>query len=127
MFIETAIGIALAVIVMMAVAQLVAVIAKQRREVAQTRLATQEVSNVMERVIVLPWDELTTEAIAGRNISDLSAVALDDPQISISVAELDATLPTKQIEIALSWRDHAHRRVEPVRLVAWKHQTKAVE
>jgi hypothetical protein len=127
MFIETAIGIALAVIVIMAVAQLVAVIAKQRREVAQTRLATQEVSNVMERVIVLPWDELTTEAITGRNISDLSAGTLDDPQISITVAELDATLPTKQIEIALSWRDHAHRRVEPVRLVAWKHQTKAVE
>jgi len=122
MFVETAIGIALAIIVMIAVAQLVAVIAKQRRAVDQTRVATQEVSNLMERVIVLPWDELTTEAIAERDHSPASVTGLEDPQLSITVAELDDALPTKQIEIALSWRDNANRRVEPVRLVAWKHQ-----
>lgn len=127
MFIETAIGIALAVIVMISVAQLVAVIAKQRREIAHTRLATQEVANVMERVIVLSWDDLTNDAIAGMDVADLSTVALDDPQLSIDVAELNAELPTKQVEIALSWRDFANRRVEPVRLVAWKHQAKTTE
>jgi hypothetical protein len=52
---------------------------------------------------------------------------LEDPKLSITVAELDDALPTKRIEIALSWRDHANRRVEPVRLVAWKHQAQAIE
>ena len=127
MFVETAIGISLAVVVMIAVAQLVAVVAKQRRDVAQTRLATQEVSNAMERVIVLPWNELTTETIAGLDVSRPAIMALDDPQLSITVTELNAALPTKQVEIALSWRDHANRRVEPVRLVAWKHHVLAAE
>ncbi len=127
MIVETAIGIALVVIVMVAVAQLVAVVAKQRSEVAQTRLATQELANAMERVIVLPWSELNTAAIAASGVPNLSAAALDDPQWSITVADLDAAFPTKQIEIGLSWRNQANRRVEPVRLVAWKHQAKAAD
>lgn len=127
MFVETAIGISLAIVVMIAVAQLVAVVAKQRRDVAQTRLTTQEVANAMERVIVLPWSELTTEPIAGLDVSRPAMMALDDPQWSITVTELNAALPTKQIEITLSWRDQANRRVEPVRLVAWKHRVLEAE
>jgi len=123
MLVETAIGIALAAVVMIAVAQLVAVVAKQRHEVAQTRLATQEVANVMERMMVLPWDDLTSEAGKGFDVSQESAPALDDPRLSITVSGSDDSLPTKKIEIALSWRDQANRRVEPVRLVAWKHHT----
>lgn len=127
MFVETAIGIALAIVVMIAVAQLVAVVAKQRREVAQSRLATQEVANLMERVMVLPWNELTSEAAAQFDVSHESAEMLDDPQLSITVSNIDDSLPTKQIEIALSWQDQATRRVEPARLVAWKHQPIAAE
>ena len=122
MLVETAIGIALALVVMIAVAQLVAVVAKQRHEVAQTRLATQVVANVMERLIVLPWDELTAEVAERFTVVHESAAALDDPQLSITVSNTGDTLPTKQIEIAISWRDQANRRVEPVRLVAWRHQ-----
>ena len=127
MFVETSIGIALAMIVMIAVAQLVAVVAKQRREVARTRLATQAVANVMERVMVLPWNELTAEAASRFDVADELSATLDDPRLSINVSNLDDSLPTKQIEIALSWRDQADRRVEPVRLVAWKHQPAATE
>lgn len=127
LLVETAIGVALAAVVMIAVAQLVAVVAKQRREVAQTNLAAQEVANVMERVMVLPWDQLTTEA-AERFVATLPpAAALDDPQLSITVSDSDDPLPTKQIEVALSWRDLARRRVEPVRVAAWKHQPPAAE
>jgi hypothetical protein len=127
MFVETAIGIALAIVVMIAVAQLIAVVAKQRREVAQSQLATQEVANVMERVIVMPWDELTTEAAAQFDISHESATTLDDPQLSISISNFNDSLPTKQIEITLSWRDLANRRVEQVRLVAWQNAPGAAE
>ena len=127
MFVETAIGIALAIVVMLAVAQLVAVVAKQRREVAQRQLATQEVANVMERVMVLPWNELTTESATQFDISRVSADALNDPQLSIAISNVDDSLPTKLIEITLSWRDLANRRVEPVRLVAWRHEPGAAE
>ena len=127
MLVETAIGIALAVVAMMAVAQLVAVVAKQRHETAQFQLAIQEVSNVMERMTVLPWDELTTEAAEQFVASRDSAVALDDPELTITVSDVDDSLPAKRIEVTLAWRDQAHRRVEPVRLVAWKHRSAASE
>ncbi len=127
MLVEAAIGIALAVVAMIAIAQLVALVAKQRREAAQTRLATQEVANVMESVMVLPWGELTTEAGVQFAAAHPPASALEDPQLSITVSDLDDSLPTKKIEIALSWRDQANRRVEPVRLVAWKHQPAVAE
>ena len=123
MFVETAIGIALALVVMIAVAQLIAVVAKQRHEVAQTRLATQVVANAMERVMVLPWDEVTADAAERFEQARLPAGTLDDSQLSISVLDAGDTIPTKRIEIALSWRDRAARRVEPVRLVAWKHES----
>ncbi|MEO8494093.1 MAG: hypothetical protein ABI614_03415 [Planctomycetota bacterium] len=127
MLVETAIGVALAVVVMIAVAQLVAVVVKQRHGVAQTRLATEEVANVMERVMVLPWNDLTAEAVARFAVSPETTVGLAEPQLSVAVTNLDDPLPTKQIEITLSWQDLAHRRVEPVRLVAWKHQPQAAE
>lgn len=127
MFIETAISLALAIIVMVAIAQLVAIVVRQRHEVNQARVASQATANIMERLIVLPWDELSDEGVRAFAVSDELAASLDEPQLSITVSKLDEPLPAKQIEVALSWRDQANRRVEPTRLVAWRHQALAGE
>ena len=94
---------------------------------SQTRSANQEVANVMERVMVLPWDELTTETTARFELPDESAVGLDDPQLSITVTDAEGPPSSKTIEVALAWRDQADRLVDPVRLVAWRHQFSAGE
>ncbi len=127
MFVETAIGIALAAVVMIAVAQLVALVAKQRREVAQARIATQEAANVMEHAMVLPWEALTTDAASQLELSDELASQLDAPQLSITVTPVDDVIPVKKIEVTLSWQDQANRRVEPIRLVAWRHRKPQAE
>ena len=125
MLVETAIGIALAVVVMIAVAQLVGLAVKQRREAADIRQATEAVSNVMEHIIVLPWDELTVEELKRFEESTKLSPNLAESEMSITVSRTDDALPTKRIEVALSWLDLARRRVEPVRLVAWKHQARS--
>lgn len=127
MFVETAIGIALVAIVMVSVAQLVALASKQRREVAQSQIATQEVANVLEHIMVMQWDELTTEATSQPKLSEDLASQLADPELAITIVTTDDDLPTKKIEIALSWTDQANRRVDPVRLVAWRHRSTGAE
>ncbi len=122
MFVETAIGIALAAVVMISVAQLVALAAKQRREVAQRQIATQEVANLLEHVVVMPWDDLTEESTSELKLSNDLASQLAEPELAISVSQTDDELPTKKVEVTLSWRDQANRRVAPVRLVGWRHQ-----
>jgi hypothetical protein len=122
MLVETAIGIALAIVVMIAVAQLVGLAVKRRRESADIRQATEAVSNVMEHIIVLPWEELTAEETKQFEGATELFSNLAEAEMSITVSRSDDALPTKRIEVALSWLDLARRRVEPVRLVAWKHQ-----
>lgn len=127
MFVETAIGIALVAIVMVSVAQLVALASKQRREVADSQIATQEVANVLEHIMVMPWDELTTDATSQPKLSEDLASQLADPELTIAIVTTDDDLPTKKIEVALSWTDQASRRVAPVRLVAWRHRSTDAE
>ncbi len=122
MFVETAIGIALAAVVMISVAQLVALAAKQRREVAQTQIATQEVANVLERVMVMPWDGLNEKSTSELKLSSDLASQLAEPNLAITVSRTDDELPTKKITVALSWQNQASRRVTPVRLIGWRHQ-----
>jgi hypothetical protein len=127
MFIETAVGVALAMIAMVAVAQLVAVLARQRSETAQMRFAALETANLMERVSVLPWDELDEETVGAIELSAEARQGLSEPQLVIAVSTTDETPPSKRIEIQLDWLDQAGVRVQPVQLVAWKFQAPLAE
>ena len=127
MFVETAVGVAVAAIAMIAIAQLVAVLARQRTEVAQQRLATQAAANVMERVMSLGWDELTAENLDGLELPPAVQRGLLDPELQIAVASADGALLQKQVEVRLDWRDQSGRRVAPIQLLACKHQAPPAE
>ena len=127
MLVETAVGVGISIVVMIAIAQLVAVLASQRAETAQIRLATQEAANIMERVMVLAWDELTEESVAAIELSPMALQGLDEPQLAIAVETRDDNLPAKQIEVRLDWRDRSGSRIQPVPLVAWKHHAPPAE
>jgi len=121
MIVETAIGIVIATITMIAVAQLVALLARQRDEIAQMHLATHETANIMERVMRLPWDELTAEAVAAIALSPEVTKGLTEPELAISVQPQEGPVLAKEVEIKLTWQDRSGRRVQPLQLVAWKY------
>ena len=125
MFIETAIGIAVAVIVIVAVAQLVAAIATQRRYAAQTRLATREAANAMEHVMAAPWDLLDADAPPEVMLSASASERLDEARLSVVIIDSETEDDAKQIEVRIDWINRAGQRVAPLRLVAWRHSEAA--
>lgn len=121
MFIETAIGVGVAIVVMVAVAQLVGVIAYQRVNVSQSRLATRELGNAMERVMAASWDELNVDDPPQLSISVGAEQRLDDARLSVNVRQAEEDPSVKQIAVQIDWLNRAGQRVDPIRLVAWKH------
>ena len=121
MFIEVAVGIGVALVVMVAVAQMVGVISYQRATTAQIRLATREAANAMERVLASSWQELNPEDPPEVMISANAAERLDDPHLSVSITESKADVMVKRIEVRIDWLNRAGQRGEPFRLVAWRH------
>ena len=77
--------------------------------------------------MVLTWDELTEESVAAIELSPMALHGLDDPQLAIAVETRDDTLPAKQIEVRLDWRDQSGSRIQRVPLVAWKHHAPSAE
>jgi hypothetical protein len=125
MFIETAIGIAVAVIVIVAVAQLVAAIASQRRYAAQTRLATREAANAMEHMMAASWDALNPQAPPEMKLSESAAERLDEARLSVVITDSEMEASVKQIEVRIDWVNRAGQRGAPLRLVAWRHSEAA--
>ena len=121
MFIEIAIGTGVAIVVMVAIAQLVAVIGNQRVHSDQQRLATREAANALERVLAASWSDLDPEAPPEVKISASAEERLDDPRLSVVITESQEDLLVKRIEVRVDWVNRAGQRTEPLRLVAWRH------
>lgn len=121
MFIEVAVGLGVGMVVMVAVAQLLAVIGQQRANVASIRLATREASNAMERLLAASWNELQPDAPPEVVISEAAAERLDDPRLSVLITETESEVRVKKIEVRIDWLNRAGQRGKPFRLAAWRH------
>ena len=122
-FVEALIAITIILVTMGAVAQVVAISVRQRREVEQIRVATQEAANVMERAFGLPWNELNEQTAASIAISHSATESLDEPRLQVSIETMNDSIPAKRIVVRISWVNLAGERVEPVQLIAWQHSS----
>jgi hypothetical protein len=115
---EALMAIALAVAVLAGVAQLLALVAQQRRLGEQRTVAVREASNLMEDYVSRAWDEITGEKLAKADVSEVCRRCLPEAQLHVEVSpEAD---DSRRISIQISWRATAGRPGEPVRLVGWK-------
>src|SRR5688572_27806204 len=84
---------------MVAIVQVVATTATQRRAIEQRRIALQEIANQAERVALLPWDDTAAEKLTTwQPSSDLSAVL---PRATCSVQVANETGPPSSRRIRL--------------------------
>jgi hypothetical protein len=115
---EALMAIAVSVTVLAGVAQLLALVAQQRRLGEQRAVAVREASNLMEDFVSRAWDEITGEKLAQTKVSEVCRRCLPDPQLRVEVSpEPD---DSRRISIQINWRTAAGRPGEPVRLVGWK-------
>ena len=115
-------AVVLLVLVFMAVSQLVAVVGLQRREAHLRRLATLEAANTLERVVARPWDQLSSDELAGLTLSEPAARRLSDPRLRVDIEPLPGSPAAIKISVRVDWINSAGDRGPPVELVAWRHR-----
>lgn len=93
---------------------------RQRKFNQERQAAVLEVGNLMERLTVLEWDELTSERAEQFQLSEPLENQLAEPRLTVAVdAEDDAA---KRVLIQLSWQIGPGRAAPPVRLAAWVYK-----
>jgi hypothetical protein len=100
-------------------------IARERQLSRRRQAALLEVGNLMERVTLLDWEELTSDRAAKFELSETLQRELPDARLTIRVTD-DAEAHARQVLIELRWETTADRPAPPVRLAAWVHQREPI-
>lgn len=111
---STAIGMA----AILSVSMLVTV-SGNRRTAERLLLATEELSNQLERLTAKPWAELTPELAKQAQLSSSAAVGLPHAELKIRVQAVDKPRPGKRLEGELRWQDRGNSWRPPLRLTSW--------
>ena len=119
MLLEVSLAVMLLAVALVAVAQLLAVAARQRRETRWRTVATREVANITEQVMALPWNQTSTENFSTVALHDTTQTLLD-ATLEVEVTDVTEPREAKRIRISLAYRNTADLPVEPITLVAWK-------
>jgi hypothetical protein len=127
MLLEVSLAIMLMAVTLTAVAQLLAVAARQQQETRWRTVATQEVANVTEQVMALPWGETTTERLNGLALDPATAELLPEARLQVEVTDVKDPREAKRIRISLAYRNTAKLQVEPIVLVTWKFSPGGLE
>jgi len=100
--------------------QLFRATATQRRGLQDRRLAVREAANVMERLSVRPWQELTAEGVGEVQLSAEAQQVLPQAKLEIEVTKPDE-LRGKRITVVVRWVSQSDQSDRSVRLVAWRY------
>ena len=104
------------------VVQSVGWLAAQRRGAERRQRAIQEAANLMERLALRPWDELTPELARSLTLSPATSSALRDGMLDVAIAPGRGEPASKSVAITIRWGDRSGVPSAPVRLVAWVHR-----
>lgn len=91
----------------------------QRRVGDQRRLALEELSNRMERVLAAKWEDVTAEAIEKQAIAPQILDALPDAKLTAHVSNEPAPPLGKKIRLEITW-EQGEGRISPIGLTAWR-------
>jgi hypothetical protein len=108
---------------MLALMQLLASAASQRRQTMARTAALQELANQAERIAALNWNETAPEKLTGWTPSAELTAAIPAAICRIQVTDEAAEgLAARRIRLEIAWFDAAGGEVQPVRLTVWKHR-----
>ena len=116
---EATIALVLASAILVTVVQVLALSAQQSRSQHQRLTASHEAGNLMEQLMARSWEQLTPEAVASIELSEMCQTTLRDAQLAIAVTP--GSDGAKQLKIEIGWRHASGNQEAPVHLVAWKY------
>jgi hypothetical protein len=102
-------------------------IARARHLTRQRQAAILEVGNLMERITLVDWDELTSARAASFEISERLREELGDSRLNVTVGTDESEVAAKHVLIELNWDVVPGRPAPPVRLAAWVYRRTSEE
>ena len=122
------VGVALVILAaaMAALVELLSLSARQRRLDDQRSLALVELANQVESLAVLPWDELTPEALATWRPSAELAALVPSAQCRAEVEDEAGSPSARRIELRIEWNNSVGQPVAPVELTLWRYAREAM-
>jgi prepilin-type N-terminal cleavage/methylation domain-containing protein len=118
---ETTVAMVVLAAAIVAVAQLMAAVATRRLASERETVAQQEVANLMERVFIVPWAELSEENVAGFQLSETCQQRLPEPKLDISVKSAAGSPAGRQVRVELTWMDSGGQSRRSAGLTAWRY------
>jgi hypothetical protein len=118
---EAVLAVALAITVLLGVAQMLTLVAQERRAADLRATATREAGNVMERLMSQPWDQVTAEATEAWSLSENCRQRLPAARLSIDVVTQEDAADAKRIQVEVHWHSTKAPGGHAVRLVAFRY------
>lgn len=115
---ESIMAMALSMALIAGVAELLTMVAQQRRLARQQAVAVQEVGNLMEDLASCGWDETTAAGVASVELSAECDRCLGDAELALDVE--DESDNVRRISLRIDWGDASGGRGRSVVLVGWK-------
>jgi Tfp pilus assembly protein PilV len=105
---------------MMAIVQLLAVAAGQRRTIAERRTARAEVANQAERIALRPWSELNAEKSSTWDLSPESQKALPQATTVMEIHAEPEPVNSRRIRLIVRSPNAAGQPIDLADLTVWK-------
>jgi hypothetical protein len=118
--IEVTVALVVLAAAMLALAQMVALAARQRRLTEARRLAMDEVANQAERVAALPWDKVQPAEFTSWEPSAALTGAIPAVKCLAEVTDEPGPPAARRVRLEVQWTDAAGQPTSPVGLTLWK-------
>jgi Tfp pilus assembly protein PilV len=119
---EVSMAVVIASLVMIGIAQLLAMTARQHRVMDRRFRADLEAANVMEDLLSRSFEEIAAETQPKIELSEVFRSALPDANLDIQIAPDDESDDVRRLTVRIDWQNTAQQRTRPVQLVAWKYR-----
>jgi len=128
LLVESALSAVIIATVIISVAQLLALSARQQRQTQQRQFALETAANLLDQAYALPWDELDTAHVSALQLPNEVERQLPGVTLQASVVEVPGSATTepsdrqtaRRLEIRVSWFPVVQGPSETVQLRAWR-------
>jgi hypothetical protein len=119
---EVIVGCGLLAILLAVCAQLLSTTAIARRNSERRAIALEEAANIIERVIAVPFADMTSERLADIKLSPEVQQILPGGVAELVVEDETGELPSKRVSVKITWKGAAGRTEAPARITYWAYQ-----
>ena len=105
--------------------QLFGLASAEQRALRQRQAALNEAANVLERLSIRPWNELTDKALGELSLSAAARQSLPQAKLEVHLTQPSGQAGLKRISVQIRWPDRDGQPERIVRLSAWRYRAAA--